>query len=182
MIETKFKIRKHIKKFELQFERATVRNQQKFMNVGWNTPPNQSNMENLYFCVRTCWIKFCSETNFIEHHPTWFFSTFSKLYKFCNCANHSNISSNMAKTWCWMKCWTGLLRPYGIHETGKLKYHLLLKTFKWINSIVKSWLSWKSVLQNLVLHWQIICIVKYQEKQINNWTLKITDLHLWKLL
>ena len=34
VIETKLKIRKHIKKFELQFERANVRNQQKFMNVG----------------------------------------------------------------------------------------------------------------------------------------------------
>ena len=110
VIETKFKIRKHIKKFELQFERANVRNQRKFMNVGWNTPPNQSNMENSYFCVETCWMKFCSGTNFIQHHPTWFFSSFSKLYKFCNCANHSNISSNMAKTWCWMKCWTSLLR------------------------------------------------------------------------
>ena len=111
VIKTKFKIRKHIKKFELQFECANVRNQRKFMNVGWNTPPNQSNMENSYFCVETCWMKFCSGTNFIQHHPTWFFSSFSKLYKFCNCANHSNISSNMAKTWCWMKCWTGLLRP-----------------------------------------------------------------------
>ena len=112
VIETKFKIRKHIKKFELQFERANVRNQRKFMNVEWNTPPNQSNMENSYFYVETCWMKFCSGTNFIQHHPTWFFSSFSKLYKFCNCANYSNISSNMAKTWCWMKCWTSLLRPY----------------------------------------------------------------------
>ena len=100
-----------IKKFESLFERANVWNQRKFMNVGWNTPPNQSNMENSYFCVETCWMKFCSGTNFIQHHPTWFFSSFSKLYKFCNCANYSNISSNMAKTWCWMKCWTGLLRP-----------------------------------------------------------------------
>ena len=110
MIETKFKIRKHIKKFELQFERANVRNQRKFMNVRWNTATNQSNMENSYFCVKTCWMKFCSGTNFIQHHPKWFFSSFSKLYKFYNCANHSNISSSMTKTWCWMKCWTGLLR------------------------------------------------------------------------
>ena len=115
VIETKFKIRKHNKKFELQFERANVRNQRKFMNVAWNTPPNQSNIENSYFRVETCWMKFCSGTNFIQHYQTWFFSSLSKLYKVCNCANHSNISSNMAKTWCWMKWSTGLLRSFLNH-------------------------------------------------------------------
>ena len=67
------------------------------MNVGWNTSPYQSNMKNSYICVEACCI--------------WFFSSFSKLYKFCNCTNYSNISSHMEKTWCWMKCSTGLLRP-----------------------------------------------------------------------
>ena len=46
-----------------------------------------------------------------KQKPPWFFSSFLKLYEFCNCASHSNISSNMLKTWCWMKCWTGLLWP-----------------------------------------------------------------------
>ena len=125
MTETKFKIRKHIKKFELQFERANVRNQRKFMNVGWNTPPNQSNMENSYFCVPTCWMRFYSGTNFVQHHPTWFFSSFSKLSKFR--ANHSNISSNRAKTWCWVKCWTGLLRPLDKKWTFLIVINFFLK-------------------------------------------------------
>ena len=40
------------------------------------------------------------------------FFLFFETLLFCDWANHSNISCNMAKTWCWMKCWTGLLRPY----------------------------------------------------------------------
>ena len=38
--DKRYKIRKHIKKFQFQFERANVRDQRKFMKVGWNTPPN----------------------------------------------------------------------------------------------------------------------------------------------
>ena len=80
MVETKFKIRKYNKKFELQFERANVWNQWKFMN-GWNTSPNQSNMQNSYFCVKA-WMKFCCGTNFIQHHPTWFFLLFWNFINF----------------------------------------------------------------------------------------------------
>ena len=130
LIATKFKIWKYIKKFELQFERANVLNQRKCMNVGWNTPPNHSNMENSYFCVETCWMKSCSGTKFIQHHPTWFFSSFSKLYKFCNCAYHSNISSIMAKTWCLMKCWTGLLRPLDCFTPCLIQHFILISSFR----------------------------------------------------
>ena len=132
MLETKFETGKHIKKFELRFERANVRNQWKFMNVGSNTLINQFNMENSYFCVETCWMKFFSGTNFIQHHPTWFFSSFLKLYKYCNFRNYSNISSNMAKTWCWMKCWTDLLRSLILlisFDVGPMKWNISWRCF-----------------------------------------------------
>ena len=61
---------------------------------------------------------------FFQHHPAWFFSSFSKLYKSFNCAKHFNISSNMAKTWCWMKCWTGLLRPLFLRSVKSIQHFI----------------------------------------------------------
>ena len=67
--------------------------------------------ENCVGRVRKSWkksligIKLSSNTKF--PHPT----RFSFFRKFCDRRNRSNISSNMGKMLCWMKCWTGLPRP-----------------------------------------------------------------------
>ena len=82
----KFKIRKHIKKFELQLQRANARNQQnptKPVQHGKLIPLRRNMLDEMF------WNK---------QSRTLFFSSFLKLYNFCNCASHSNNSSNMVKT------------------------------------------------------------------------------------
>ena len=61
--------------------------------------------------------KVWSRSNF---HPTQNFfiqRDFQFFRKFCDRRNRSNISSNMGKMLCWMKCWTGLPRPLLIYLT-----------------------------------------------------------------
>ena len=67
--------------------------------------------ENCVGRVRKSWkkslieIKLSSTQNFLIQRDFQFFR------KSCDRRNRSNISSNMGKMLCWMKCWTGLPRP-----------------------------------------------------------------------
>ena len=51
-----------------------------------------------------------SRTNFTQHCPTRFLSSFFFFFKFCKISNASSISSNIENLQCWVKCWMYLRR------------------------------------------------------------------------
>ena len=59
-----------------------------------------------------CWMqenvgwKFFCGTNFIQHHPTWLFSSFMKCWIKSARLNRCDILLNIESFACWMNCWT----------------------------------------------------------------------------
>ena len=98
--------------FNLLFENSNWRSIDVIRSKCWMKEwANQSNtkitLEESEKVGRKVW----SGSNF---HPTQNFliqRDFQVFRKFCDRRNRSNISSNMGKMLCWMKCWTGLPRP-----------------------------------------------------------------------
>ena len=95
--------------FDFLFENSNWRSIDVIRSKCWmNEWANQSNtkiaLEESEKVGRKVW----SRSNF---HPTQNFLNqrdFQFFRKFCDRRNRSNISSNMGKMLCWMKCWTGL--------------------------------------------------------------------------
>ena len=76
-------------------------------NVGWKSTPNHANITFPPFSPKNVGWKICSETYFIQHRFFLFFWKVAIFGHFWSCANQANISSNIEKFPCWMKCWHG---------------------------------------------------------------------------
>ena len=64
------------------------------------------------------------DQTFIQHKIYSSNAIFNFFRKFCDRRNRSNISFNMGKMLCWMKCWTGLPRPLVSQTSGNIKIFL----------------------------------------------------------